>query len=451
MTTARLLLVDDDAEVLAYLLEELSDAGYEAEGVQSGEAALARLDERPFDLVISDVEMPGMRGTELVRALQARHPSLLVLLITAFGSIELAVQSVRAGAADFIAKPFRIEVLLMAVERALRERNLRREIVRLRRVLSTDEDGHEAGPVARSPAMRRVLELALRAARSDATVLFTGESGSGKGSVARFVHDRGSRAAAPFVQVNCAAVPATLFEAELFGVRKGAFTDAHRDRPGLMEQAAGGTLFLDEIAELPLELQPKLLQALETRSVRPVGAAAEIPVDLRLLAATNRSLEQAVAAGRFRQDLFWRLNVIRIELPPLRERPEDIELLADVFLHRAAERLGRPVVGISQAALEHLRLHPWPGNVRELQNTIERAVALTDHDTLLPEDLAPTPPPPPPNDPLAAPLAAHWTLAELEDRYVTRVLQATAGNKSEAARRLGIDRRTLYRRLDPTP
>jgi DNA-binding NtrC family response regulator len=307
----------------------------------------------------------------------ARRPGQLVLLITAFGSIELAVQAVRAGACDFVAKPFKLEVLVLAIERALREREMRREIVRLRTALPGAADGDL---VAKSPAMRAVVELASHAALIDSTVLLTGESGTGKGAVACFIHQRSARAAAPFVSVNCAALPAQLVESELFGVRKGAFTDARSDRPGLFVEAAGGTLFLDEIGEMPVETQAKLLQALETGRVWPLGGG-EVEVDVRVLAATNRPLEEALRDRRFRPDLYCRLNVIRIELPPLRQRTADIEALIDVFLHRAAAKLDRPIIGVSGAAMRWMLSYDWPGNVRELGNLLERAVALADHDS----------------------------------------------------------------------
>ncbi len=448
---ARVLVVDDDAAVVDWLVEELTDAGYEAVGTTRPADALAPEAAR-YDLVVSDVEMPELRGLELLERVQARRPGQLVLLITAFGSIDLAVEAVRAGACDFVTKPFRIEVLRLAIERALRERTMRREIVRLREHLSSPT----ADVVPRSPVMRRLTELAGRAARTDTTVLLTGESGVGKGHLARLVHAQSARAERPFVQVNCAALPAPLVESELFGVRRGAFTDAREDRPGLFARADGGTLFLDEVGELPLESQAKLLQVLETGAVRPVGGAAEVKVDVRIVAATNRPLEEGLRERRFRPDLYYRLNVIRLEIPPLRERPEDLEQLATVLVARHAERLGRDVLGISASALRWILTQPWPGNVRELSNVIERAIALSDHDTLVLEDLAsvdaarPVAPPPPPasDEFLTAAAASGVTMAELERAYVRRVVALCQGNKAEAARILGMDRRTIYRKLE---
>jgi DNA-binding NtrC family response regulator len=441
----RLLVVDDDAAVVDYLCEALRNAGYAVTGVESAGEALRLIEAADFDLLISDVEMPEMRGPDLLAAVQTRRPGMLVLLITAFGSIESAVQAVRAGACDFVAKPFQIEVLLLAIERALRERQMRREIVRLRASVPGAADGEL---VARSRAMQKILDLARRAADSTAPVLLTGDSGTGKGAVARYIHDNGARARHPFVHVNCAALPAALVESELFGVRRGAFTDAREDRTGLYLEASGGTLFFDEIGEMPLETQPKLLHTLETGRVRPLGAAADLGVDARLISATNRPLENALRERRFRPDLYYRLNVIRIEIPPLRERREDIEPLIDVFLGRIGEKTGHPVLGVTGEAMRWLVAHPWPGNVRELANTLERAVALTDHDTLVLDDLVVVADGNAAQGLLDDAASRGMPLAEVERSYIRRVLDANDGNKARAARILGIDRRTLYRKLN---
>jgi DNA-binding NtrC family response regulator len=447
MTTAvnnRVLVVDDDASVVDYLVETLSEEGYMTHGVTSPSEALARLEHEDHDLVIADIEMPSMRGLDLMRAIHTQKPSQLVLLITAFGSIDLAVQAVRAGACDFVTKPFPIEALLLAIERAFRERQMHREIVRLRSEVSS---GDVNGLVARSQAMRQVVEVVRRAALTDSTVLLTGESGVGKGAVARFIHDQSRRASAPFVQINCAALPAALVESELFGVRKGAYTDARNDRPGLFIEATGGTLFLDEVAEMPVETQPKLLHILETGKVRPLGGSSETVVNVRVIAATNRPLEESLQDRRFRPDLYHRLNVIPLEIPPLRARPEDIVPLVDLFLQRASVKLGRSVMGITAEARRWLLSYAWPGNVRELANRIERAVALTDHDTLLLEDFSLTPRSLGNEDLLAAVALRELPLAAVECAYVQQVLDLMHGNKARAARILGIDRKTLYRKL----
>jgi len=442
-----ILVVDDDAGVVDYLVEMLNEEGYITHGVTSPSDALARLEREEYDLVITDIEMPGMRGLDLMGAIHTRKPGQLVLLITAFGSIDSAVQAVRAGACDFVTKPFPIEALLLAIERAFRERQMHREIVRLRGAVSS---GDASGLVSRSQAMRRVVEVARRAALTDSTVLLTGESGVGKGAVARFIHDQSPRAKAPFVQINCAALPTSLVESELFGVRKGAYTDARSDRPGLFIEATGGTLFLDEIAEMPLETQPKLLSVLEAGKVRPLGGASEMDVNVRVIAATNHPLEEALQDRRFRPDLYHRLNVIALEIPSLKARPEDIEPLVDLFVQRASVKLGRSVIGITAEARRWLLSYAWPGNVRELANRIERAVALTDHDTLLLEDFSLAPRPPGSEDLLATVALRELPLAEVERAYVHHVLDLVHGNKARAARILGIDRKTLYRKLGLT-
>jgi len=440
---AKLLVIDDDPAVVAFLVEELG-LSYTVVGETSPRAALDRLVVEDFDIVITDVEMPELRGTDLLAAILEHKPGQLVLLITGFGSIELAVQSVRAGACDFVTKPFKLPVLQFAIERALRERSMRREIVRLRRELGDDR----GNLIASSPAMTKVLDIARRAARSMASVLITGESGTGKGALARWIHDRGARSNGPFIHVNCAALPGGLVEAELFGVRRGAYTDARESRDGLFVDASGGTIFLDEIAEMPLDVQSKLLGVLESSRVRPVGGG-DAAIDARVIAATNRALDDAVAANQFRLDLFFRLNVIRIEMPPLRDRPEDIAELVHALLARASHG-GVAPIGITDDAMRWLTRRDWPGNVRELANVVERAVALTDHDTIVLEDVhsvGEREPADPSVDLLASAAERHLPLAEVERSYIRRVLDANDGNVSRAARILGIDRRTLYRKL----
>lgn len=447
MSTTRLLLVDDDAGVVAYLQEMLAEEGYDTEGVTNPADALARLQHDSFDLVISDIEMPGMRGMDLLSGILAAKPSQLVMLMTAFGSVDLAVAAVKAGACDFVTKPFKIEVLTLAIERTLRDRQMRREIVRLRKSLVAPPAGDF---VVHSAKMVQVKALAARAAQVAATVLVVGETGTGKGALARFIAQSSQGGASkprPFLQLNCATLTATLMESELFGVRRGAFTDAREDRAGLFVAAHGGTLFLDEIGELSSDAQAKLLTVLESGHVRPVGATTEVAVQVRVIAATNRPLEALLREGAFRPDLYYRLNVIRIDIPPLRERREDIVPLVDLFIHQASERMARPVLGISTAALKLLVAHDWPGNVRELANTVERAVALAQHDTLLPEDF-----PLSQTDDALEMLLHHggrrgMALEDVERAYVRQVVEAHQGNKVQAARALGINRRTLYRKL----
>jgi DNA-binding NtrC family response regulator len=439
----KLLVLDDDAGVVDFLCESLTDRGFDVTGLTLPKEALLRIKSEAFDLVITDVEMPQMRGTELLAAILAEKPSQLVLLITAFGSIDLAVSTVQSGACDFIAKPFKIESLVAAIERAFHNRQIRREIVRVRKTSSLEAPEQM---VAGSPAMHRVLETAQKAAGTDSITLITGETGTGKGVIARLIHDSGARRERPFYHLNCASLPPTLVESELFGVRRGAFTDAKEDRAGAFVAAGDGTLFLDEVGEIPLEVQAKLLHVLESGCVRPLGSTADVPIRARLIAATNRSLETLLAEGHFRQDLYYRLNVIRIEVPPLRERREDIVPLVDLFLNRACERQGRSFVGVSAAAMRRLQAYQWPGNARELANVIERAVVLADHDTLIPEDFDI-----PKDDGVGALLAqgadGKVPLEQMERAYVRRVLEEHGGNKAGAARSLGINRRTLYRKL----
>jgi DNA-binding NtrC family response regulator len=440
----RVLVVDDDRAVVDYLLEVLATR-YEVTGETSPREALARVAAEDFDVVISDVEMPELRGPDLLAAILEVKPRQAVLMITAFGSIQLAVETVRAGACDFVTKPFKLETLILAVERALRERTMRREIVRLRR--DVDQANASDDLIAKSPAMAHVLDIARRAARSDATVLITGESGVGKGALARWIHDRSPRRDGPLVHINCAALPPSLIEAELFGVRRGAFTDARESRDGLFVEATRGTLFLDEIGDLPLDAQAKLLQAIESSRVRPVGATSEVDVDVRLITATNRNLEEAIAAGQFRHDLFFRINVVPIEVPPLRVRRDDIPELVQAFLSRAAR--GGAATGISDEAMRWLCKREWPGNVRELANVVERAVALSDHDTIVLEDVRDQSAAmgPQHENLLAEAAVRQLSLAEVELAYIKQIVARLGGNMAHAARVLGIDRRTLYRKL----
>ncbi|NVB80848.1 MAG: sigma-54-dependent Fis family transcriptional regulator [Kofleriaceae bacterium] len=439
---AKLLVVDDDPSVVDYLCEVLTER-YEVHGLTSSRAAVQRIRTEDFDVVISDVEMPELRGPDLLAAVLEAKPRQAVLLITAFGSIELAVDTVRAGACDFVTKPFKLETLTLAIERALRERTMRREIVRLRRDLGESDPGL----VATSTAMRAVLDLARRAARTDATVLVTGESGAGKGALARWIHERSARRDGPLVQINCAALPASLIEAELFGVRRGAFTDARESRDGLFVEASRGTLFLDEIGDMPLEAQAKLLHVLESSKVRPVGSSTEVDTDVRLIAATNRNLDDAIREGRFRSDLYFRINVVRIEVPPLRDRPADIPTLVHEFLARR----GRGPLGITDEAMRWLCKHDWPGNVRELANVMERAIALTEHDTIVLDDVRDAQPRSlDDSSSLQQAAQRHLPLAEVELAYIRQIIAAVDGNMARAARVLGIDRRTLYRKLAGT-
>jgi DNA-binding NtrC family response regulator len=429
----RILVVDDDRAVVELMLDELRSR-YDVAGVGSANEALARLEREDFDLMIADIEMPGMRGTDLLKTVLERRPNLLVLLITGFGSIELAVQAMRAGACDFVAKPFKTNALVLAIERALRERTMRREIVRLRRQLDDTAPGEL---VARSPAMRKVLELAGRAAHSKASVLITGENGAGKSSLARWIHDHSDRRDAPFVQVGCAALPAGYAEAELFGAGHGLFVEA-----------GGGTILLDEICELPIDVQTALLRVLESARFRPTGAPDEVALTARVIATTNRPIDDALRANKLRPELLYAINVIPIHVPPLRERAEDIPELVELCLDRASRTSRRPAA-ITDAALRWLVRAEWPGNVRELANIVERAVAMSDHDTLLLEDVtaAGARMAESVSELMGSAAERQLSLAEVELGYIKRVLVQTGSNVTQAARILGIDRRTLYRKL----
>jgi len=444
LSGSRILVVDDDSALVTFFVEILEDRGISAFGETDPRAALERVRREEFDLLIIDVEMPGLRGPELMAAVHEVRPGQLVIVMTAFGTIEVAVRTLRAGAVDFLAKPFPADALLFAIERAMRERTMRRELVHLRSLTGDVDSG---SLVARSPAMKRVVDISRRAAASPTPVLLTGESGVGKSSVAGFIHRVSARKARPFVSVNCASLPTSLAESELFGARRGAFTGAVEDREGLFARAHRGTLFLDEIGELPLEVQPKLLDVLDSGRIRPLGGA-EVTVDVRVVAATNVALERAVEERRFRADLFYRLNVLRIEIPPLRQRPEDLPELIDTLLRRVTQRTQKMISGITSEAMRRLVVHAFPGNVRELANLLERAAILSEHDVIAAEDLIFDMFNEGGSDFLDEAVRKRLPLVDVEQAYIDRVLASVDGSKAEAARILDIDRRTLYRRLE---
>ena len=442
MADARVLVVDDDPEVVGLLEADLVAAGFTVFSACSGAAGLRLLRETPVDAVVTDLRMPDVDGMELVRAAAESQPDAKVIIITAFATIASAIEAVKQGAFDYVSKPFEIEELVLALDRALEDSRLRQENRSLR------------GEVARrygldnligaSPAMQEVVGLIQGAARADLNVLVTGESGTGKELVARAIHYNGPRRRGPFVALNCAAIPETLLESELFGHVRGAFTGAATARKGLVEEAQGGTLFLDEISEMPANLQAKLLRVLEDREVRPLGSNRGSVVEFRAIASTNRDPRAQIEAGTFRPDLYYRLNVVGIHLPPLRERAGDVPRLARHFVEQFAAQQGRTIRGVTPEAMALLEAYAWPGNVRELENAIERAVAFARTEFITPADL-----PPAVRDEgqiVQAGVARRWTLRELEDRYIERVLAEANGDRVRAAQILDVHPRTLERR-----
>ena len=441
-----ILLIEDDDSGRELGLFNLRKAGYTVDGAADGEAGLARFAPERHALVITDLQMPGIGGMEVLRRVKERSPETPVLVITAYGDIEVAVAAMKAGAFDFLGKPFHRDHLVMTVHKALERRRMGQEIEALRRQAA----GVERPIVHASPAMARALEIADRVAGSAAPVLITGESGTGKELVARRIHARSRRSQGPFVAVNCAAIPGELLESELFGHVRGAFTGAVRDRPGRFRQAAGGTLFLDEVAELPLALQGKLLRVLQEHVVDVVGGDAPVAVDVRVLAATNQDIHARAAEGTLRRDLLYRLNVVELPLPPLRERREDIAPLVAHFVAGLAE--GRDLE-VPAAVHDELARRSWPGNVRELANACERAVILCRGDALRVEDLPAAPadlqtPQAPAGELLGALPEDGLSLVDLETRVIERVLQMKRGNVSQAAAYLRIPRHVLAYRME---
>jgi len=441
-----ILVVDDDPSILDMTEDLLTEAGFDVTKCGSGEEALALADERDWDVVLSDLQMPGIDGLELLAEMRERCPDTPVVLMTAFGTIQSAVDAMRGGALDFVTKPFQADELLVSLERAFERRAIEDENRRLRRAVARLSSFGEL--VGKSPAMNEIYAMIKKIATNRSNILITGESGTGKEVVARSIHFTGARAAKPFVPINCTAIPEGLLESELFGHVRGAFTGAHTNKKGLFETAEGGTLFLDEIGDMPVSLQGKLLRVLQDREVRPVGGTQSRKIDVRIIAATNQDIHRAIADGRFRQDLYFRLNVIPIRIPPLRERSEDIPVLAESFLRKHAEDERSR---FSDAALRKMMRGSWQGNARELENCIERALALSSSleivasDILIPDDATPS-------DGsieemlLRLALEQRMTVRELTDAYIDAALEATHGRKSKAAEILGMNRRTLYRR-----
>ncbi|MDT8367886.1 MAG: sigma-54 dependent transcriptional regulator [Longimicrobiales bacterium] len=440
----KILVIDDDKGLRTSLALILSDAGHDVVAVEDGERGLAAAEEQRPDLILCDVRMPGMDGLEFLDRHRDSGGDALVIVITAYGSIDLAVEAMKRGAYDYIPKPFGAEEVLLTVRKAEERENLRREVGRLRNEVRVERRFGEI--VARSPRMVEALEVAAKAAPHDSPVLITGASGTGKELVARLIHRESPRVSGPFVPVNCGAIPENLLESEFFGHVKGAFTGADANRGGLFEAAEGGTLFLDEVGELPLPLQVKLLRALQERRVRPVGGRAEIEVNARVISATNCDLDQAVSEGAFREDLYYRLAVIPVHLPTLAARREEIPELARHLLDRHRERLSIEIEGIAPEAMEILLGHAWPGNVRELENVLERALVLADGDEIRATDLPESVRVPRPPEVRADPdgdLSVKRRSAELEKYLIQCALERTGGNKTAAAELLDLSPRAL--------
>jgi len=465
MTSARILIADDEDSLRWVLEKGLRQAGYDVAAAKDGESALRAFEAEPYDLVFLDVRMPGLDGLTALAKLRESRPDANVIVMTAHGTMETAIQAMQRGAYDYLAKPFDLDEVLLLTERALEARRLTQEVARLRTGLQ--EVKEFSALIGRHPRMQEVYKAIGRIAGSDVTVLLRGESGTGKELVARAIHHYSRRSGRAFVAVSCAAIPTTLLESEMFGHERGAFTDAKERRLGKFELAQGGTLYLDEIGDMPVELQTKLLRALQERTIERVGGQESIRVDVRVLAATNRDLEAAIRQGSFREDLYYRLNVVTLNLPPLRERRRDVPLLVEHFLAKYADSLGER--GVAPEALDRLVGHEWPGNVRELENVIQRAMVLAQNGVILPEHL--------PIGPVsaAASVAVDATLEEIIERKLLEcvrglrerssanlydliiglvekpllraVLRETAGNQVRAAQILGINRNTLRKKL----
>lgn len=443
-----ILIIEDDQDMCDMLKLGLSKRGFTVSTYTSGREGLEAVCLESTDVVLSDINLPDANGLDLCKEIVANMPDIPVVVMTAFGNMDTAISAIRSGAYDFVVKPLDIDILALSLERAVRYRKLSATVKKLSAEAKSRPKQFDS-LMGESSAMEKLFSQLSRIADSEASLLITGESGSGKELTAKAVHANSRRRDNRLITINCAAMPSQLLESELFGHKKGAFTDAQQSKQGLFLAANGGTLFLDEVGEMPLDLQPKLLRALEERCVRPLGGENETPFDVRIIAATNRDLESAVEDGLFREDLFYRLNVIKVELPPLRSRGADILMLAKTFVKFFAERQDKKVIGISDAASAKLLHYDWPGNVRELRNAIEHCVALTSFDNIVPDDL--------PEkvrvyrsdcislgeqDPLAL-----ISMEEMERRYIMHVLKMADGNRTLAARILKVDRKTLYRKL----
>ncbi len=453
---ARILVVDDEESMCQVLDIMLSREGYQVTVAQSGREAIEILEGEKFDLLLSDMKLGDMTGLEVFRTAKKKDPNALMIMISAFASAETAVEAMNLGAYDYVPKPFDNEELRQAVAKALKHKTLASE----KKALDDDlqKKLHFGRIVGNSPRMMYIYGMIRQVAKTRTNVLITGESGTGKELIARAIHEQSDRSEKPFVAINCGGIPETLMESELFGHKKGAFTGAAYDKKGLFEAAEGGTIFLDEIGELSVQIQVKLLRAVQEKTVKPVGGNEDIPVDIRIISATNKKLEDEVIEGRFREDLFYRLNVIEIKIPPLRERKADLQPLAQHFLEKYAHEMGKEITKISSYAIDLLKKYDFPGNVRELENLMERSVALSNTNILLPDSLALSV-----HkrrwiegvknrrfdiDEVAKGVALDNILAEIEKAYIEKAVECADGNKGRAAELLGINLRSLRYRLD---
>jgi len=441
----KVLVVDDDLEMCGLLSDVLKGEAFSVITTNDSLEASKILKKEEFDIIITDLKMKGLKGLDLLEETKRVSPLTPVIIITAFGTIESAIQAMKMGAYDYITKPFQMDELILTVRKALENRFLKKEVVRLKKEVEARYHFHQL--IGKSASMQKIYDLIERIRDSSINIFITGESGTGKELAAKAIHYSGIRKGGPFIAVNCAAIPETLLESELFGYKKGAFTDAKSDKKGLIFEADEGTLFLDEITEMPPTLQAKLLRVLEEREVRPLGDTNSYPIDLRIISTSNCDITSSIQQGRFREDLYYRLKVIDIDIPALRERREDIPILVQHFIQKFSKELKRAVSGVSGDALKILLNYPWPGNVRELENIIQRAITLSRHEVISPEDLPASIIQKADEKLFEKAVEEKFTLDQLEKEYIRRVLIETGGNKSKAAERLGLDRKTLYRKL----
>jgi len=442
----KVLVVDDDLEMCGLLSDVLKGEDFSVTAIHDSFEASKILKKEEFDVIVTDLKMKGLKGLDLLEEVKNVAPLTPVIIITAFGTIESAIKAMKMGAYDYITKPFQMDELVITVKKALENRLLKKEIVRLKKEVESRYHFHQM--IGKSPSMQKIYDLIERISDTSSNVLITGESGTGKELVAKAIHYNGTRKEGPFIAVNCAAIPETLLESELFGYKKGAFTDAKSDKKGLVFEANQGTLFLDEITETPLTLQAKLLRVIEERELRPLGDTNSYLIDVRIISTSNRDINSLIQGNQFREDLYYRLKVIDIEMPPLRERREDIPILVQHFINKFSKEQKKGISGVSEDALKILLNYSWPGNIRELENIIQRAITLSQHEVILPEDLPATIIQKIDEKLFEKALEEKFTLDQLEKEYIKRVLIETGGNKSKAAERLGLDRKTLYRKLE---